>query len=157
MLIPELSPHSVFLATNLAGGFAGYSPWLGAVPPLGALAYGVHRTFRARERTRLEGVETALTKLLEDDLDAVVGRALVAEDLAMLRRRHATFERFARLNKKVRQLGALVEDFRSIAAIPPAADPGDEPRHQQELGEALGRLRSGAESAYAEVHRRRNR
>lgn len=157
MLIPELSPNSVFLAANLAGGFVEYSPWLGAVPPLGALVYGVYRTFRARERTRLEPVETALAKLLEDDLDALVGRAVVAADLEMLRRRRTTFERFARLNRKLRELGDLVAAFHSVAAVPLPAGPADEPRHQQELGEALGHLRSAAESAYAEVHRRRNR
>ncbi|MFG2125821.1 hypothetical protein [Streptomyces sp. NPDC048710] len=155
MPVSDPLPRSICLATAVTGTLGPYAWWL-ALVPLAALVYAAHRTARAIQRQRLEPAENEVGELLKA-LDAFADRAVTDHDLSMLRTRRHTFQRLATLHRKIPELLALNDAFPPVWAIEPPRDRRDQARYQQQLGEAIGSLRAAAETAFTEVHRRRNR
>ncbi|MFG2441121.1 hypothetical protein [Streptomyces sp. NPDC048508] len=104
----------------------------------------------AAEQKRVQASSTVHSLL--EMLDGAAERAIAAADVAEIRRRRASVARLVRINPTRPELNDVLRDIDAVRDIQVPAVGASQDHYQQQLGEAVGRLKATAEMAYDKLN-----
>ncbi|MFI8007293.1 hypothetical protein [Streptomyces sp. NPDC086010] len=142
-----ISSEALAVVATASADPGSVASWVAA----GAAVFGVGlsavlgiRTSYNNKADRARAQVLALQEILDDCTD----RSVTPADVTAIRRLRPAFRRLAKVNKKLPQIARVEAAITEVVDLPVPVAAAERGRYEQRLGEAIGRLKDAAETAF---------